>query len=795
MRVCSVCLVMIVLIGFAACSWSADAQPVRAVAQRITKPPVIDGKLDDSAWSKARELSGFVLLNAGEKPAAETRVKVLTDGTSLYFGFKCAEPNMDQLVARQTERDSQVWTDDSVEVILDPTHDRKGLLHLVVNSAGARYDATVKVTQGATAADPAWNGDWEAAGSKGKKEWYVEIKLPFSSLGVSPDEVPCMGVNFARERVAGARELSSWSPTADLFVNPARLGELIIPAADNSYITVDLTLPDSLYVGKQTTPLTITNKSKKKIELRFAYDVTGTANMVGNTEFVTVHPGRNAEGSYTLDMGGAGLFHFTARVEDRNGRIYYSVGRDYEVPGPVVVEELMYRLYHGKAEASLAVNLSPEQMANGELLVSLIAAGVTAPVEEKTIKGPLANPTPVSFDLSARPAGRYYIQVELRQADKAISRARSLPMPYKPDAPVGFDANGFLTVDGKPYFPVGMYTLQDGKGTDHDAVLREASEAGFNTTVFYAYTIETVTPLLDAAGRNGIKAFVYPTGPFSVVGADATLANAAKDVALRKNHPALLGWYLVDEPEGIGKAAVDKTRELYQIVKEADPNHPCSLVIMSPGAAAKYRACTDIMWIDPYPIPHSPVTYVTSCVSGAVKAVEKDKPVWTIPQAFDWNVWNTGKINGVHRPTNEEERCMTYLALVQGAKGIIYWAHTASKYYIRDYPDHWAYMKRLAGEMHDLTPVLLTPDSEVMPALEPKDAPVDLMVKKLGGETYVFAVNHDTKACTVKLSLPGMTASSLVEVLFETRSVAAADGAWQDDFKPLEVHVYKVAAP
>jgi len=795
MRVCSVCLAMIVLIGFAACSWSADAQSARAVAQRIIKPPVIDGKLDDSAWSKARELSGFTLIDSHGMPAAQTRVKVLTDGTSLFVGFKCDEPNMDQLVAKQTERDSQVWTDDSVEVIVDPTHDRQGLLHLVINSTGARYDSTIKITQGASAEDPAWNGDWEAAGSKGKKEWYVEIRLPFSALGVSPDEIPCMGVNFARERVAGARELSSWSPTADLFVNPAHLGELIIPAADNSYVTVDLKLPDTLYVGKQTTPFTITNKSKSKIQLRFSYTVTGTANMAGNTEYVIVQPGLDALGSFTLDMGGPGQFRFAARVEDIKGRILYSVGRDFDVPGPVVIEEAMYGLYHKRAEASIKVNVSPEQAAACELLVSLLAAGVTTPVEVATIKPPPTNPTPVSFDLSNRPAGRYYIQVELRQDGKVIYPARSRPMPYKPDAPVAFDANGFLTVDGKPYFPVGMYTLQDGKGSDHDSVLREASEAGFNTTVFYAYTIETVTPLLDAAGRNGIKAFVYPTGPFSVVGADATLANAAKDVAARKNHPALLGWYLVDEPEGIGKAAVGKTRELYQIVKETDPNHPCSLVIMSPGAAAKYRACTDIMWIDPYPIPHSPVTYVTSCVAGAVKAVEKDKPVWAIPQAFDWNVWNTGKVNGVHRPTNEEERCMTYLALVHGAKGIIYWAHTASKYYIRDYPDHWAYMKKLAGEMHDLTPVLLTPDSQVMPGLEPKDAPVDIMVKQLGGETYVFAVNHDTKACAVKLSLPGMTASVPVEVLFEKRSVAAENGAWQDDSTPLEVHVYKGAAP
>ena len=238
---------------------------------------------------------------------------------------------------------------------------------------------------------------------------------------------------------------------------------------------------------------------------------------------------------------------------------------------------------------------------------------------------------------------------------------------------------------------------------------------------------------------------------------------------------------------------MDKTRELYQIVKEADPTHPCSLVIMSPGAAAKYRWCTDIMWIDPYPIPHSPVTYVTSCVAGAVTNVEKDKPVWAIPQAFDWAVWNTGKVNGVHRPTNEEERCMTYLALVHGAKGIIYWAHTASQYYIRDYPEHWAYMKKLAGELHDLTPALLTPNVSRVVGLEPKDAPIDTMVKRLNDRTYVFAVNYDTKPSKVKVSLSESSVSAPVEVLFEERTVAAEKGSWTDEFKPLEVHVYRVA--
>ena len=350
---------------------------------------------------------------------------------------------------------------------------------------------------------------------------------------------------------------------------------------------------------------------------------------------------------------------------------------------------------------------------------------------------------------------------------------------------VSFNKDGFLTVEGKPFFPVGMYTIQSRDG-NHDACLKEAQEAGFNTTVYYALTTETLMPLLDAANRNGIKAFVYPTMPFSLRKGSETTETITKDVQDKMNHPALLGWYLVDEPEGIGKADTQKTYELYQLVKKLDPSHPCSLVIMSAKAAGDFKDCADVIWTDPYPIPSRPVTVVADQTTACIKAVE-GKPLWVVPQAFDWSVWNTGKVDKIHRPTPEEERCMTYLAVVHGAKGIIYWAHTGSKYYIHDYPEHWAAVKKIAGELKYLSPMLLTPDSKLKLTVE--GGSIDSMVKELGGSVYVFAVNRDSKECQAAFSVPGKWKA---EVLFEGRSVNVDGASWKDDFKPLEVHVYKL---
>jgi hypothetical protein len=68
------------------------------------------------------------------------------------------------------------------------------------------------------------------------------------------------------------------------------------------------------------------------------------------------------------------------------------------------------------------------------------------------------------------------------------------------------------------------------------------------------------------------------------------------------------------------------------------------------------------------------------------------------------------------------------------------------------------------------------------------------MVKTAGGCIYVFAVNRELDPCKAAFRLPGMTIMSKIEVLFEGRTHQAASGSWNDDFKPLEVHVYRLTA-
>ena len=773
-----------------------DAQSIRqAIAARISQPPVIDGRLTDPAWAAAKELDGFVLLNSLDKrPEAPTYVKALTDGEALFVGFRCVEPKMDRLKAETQDRDASVWQDDCVEVMIDPTNDRGRIYHLIANAVASRFDALCPVEgPEQTGEDKSWNGEWEVATSKGSGEWYAEFRIPFASVEISPDECPCVGINLARERFAGRHELTCWSPSRRVFINPACLGELVLASADGMHCTLEFPMPSTVFLGRQALEFKARNWSDAPARVKYIYRLTGTKEAWGDSDPVTIGPGRSKTMSLPINIADAGSYRLTLRLEEADsGRALYCLARQFEVPRVLEMKDSLYSLYHKRAEADVYANIPTSRAKGVELIISLLKEGTPAPIAEKKLIPPFASPIRASFDLAGQGSGTYKLRAEVRGGEQVLASMESRPMPYNPRPRIGFSPDGFLIVNNRPYFPVGIYTLQSKSG-DHDAVLAEARQAGFNTTVYYASNLPDVIPLLDAAHRNGIKAFVYPTKPFTYRTGKETVAEIVKDIEARKDHPALLGWYLVDEPEGIGKAGFDMVRELYQTVKQVDTDHPCSLVIMSPKAAADYSGCTDVMWIDPYPVPGRPVTYVSDCTAGAVAAVETNKAVWVIPQAFDWAVWHAGKVENVHRPTPEEERCMTYLALVHGAKGIIYWAHTASRYYIRDYPEHWAAVKKIAGELRDLSPALLTPDSKRELSVAPEGATVDTMVKELDGRVYVFAVNREPEPCSASFRLPGISPAVRVEVLFENRAFQAAGGSWKDDFKPLDVHVYRVS--
>ncbi|MGQ9487070.1 MAG: hypothetical protein ACUVTY_12300 [Armatimonadota bacterium] len=70
--------------------------------------------------------------------------------------------------------------------------------------------------------------------------------------------------------------------------------------------------------------------------------------------------------------------------------------------------------------------------------------------------------------------------------------------------------------------------------------------------------------------------------------------------------------------------------------------------------------------------------------------------------------------------------------------------------------------------------------------------PVHGMVKRYGGATYLFAVGMRNASTTAEFTLQNAPERATAEVLGEGRRIAVRRGRFMDDFKPYEVHLYRV---
>jgi hypothetical protein len=373
---------------------------------------------------------------------------------------------------------------------------------------------------------------------------------------------------------------------------------------------------------------------------------------------------------------------------------------------------------------------------------------------------------------------------------------------------VYIDENNTTVVDGRPFFPLGWY----GNGSARQAA--EIADSPFNCVLDYGTNAKPrreMLAYLDLLQQKGLKLIycmndVYPTATYYAEraweGVKGNEAIAAAVVPAYRAHPALLAWYLNDE---LPRALAPDMTSYYQRIRAADPNHPCYIVLCSMPELGCFTGTTDVLGVDPYPIPQSPVGMVSEWADKANLAVRGHKPVWLVPQAFAWyqhrppgsdraRIPTVEDLRTGRAPTYEESRCMTYLALTHGAKGLIYWCYYNLRV-LPQYQEMWDGMKRIGAEVRALEPALLSADDLGSAAFTPPTARLHTRLKREGDQLYLIAVNAGTTPCEAALDF-GRPVKAAAEVLFEHRQSELTGTVLRDRFEPLEAHVYavKVAA-
>ena len=198
------------------------------VARAVQLPyaPTIDGVLDESAWSAVVPLTEFYqcIPKLNVYPAAgRTEISVGHVGNNLYLGVKGYEPSTAYLVAEHSERDSDVWQDDCIEIFIDDDIVEHSYFTFHINSRGAYKDQHAR-----TAESERWNSRLKVATHVAETFWTAELELPladFRDEPVAAGEV--WGFNVARVRIGNAAEYGQWVPTYGMAHRPERFGLLV----------------------------------------------------------------------------------------------------------------------------------------------------------------------------------------------------------------------------------------------------------------------------------------------------------------------------------------------------------------------------------------------------------------------------------------------------------------------------------------------------------------------------------------------------------------------------------------
>ncbi len=160
-------------------------------------PPRIDGVLDDAVWREATHVDDFrqVFPYVGTAPSERTEVFLLTDGRTLYVGFRAWDSEVRKLVARRMLRDTvDMFWDDRVNLVLDTFRDHRNAYFFQMNPVGARRDGTAS---GSIEFENNWDGIWEGKTQVDAEGWSAEWAIPFQTLNFDPN-ADAWGINFER---------------------------------------------------------------------------------------------------------------------------------------------------------------------------------------------------------------------------------------------------------------------------------------------------------------------------------------------------------------------------------------------------------------------------------------------------------------------------------------------------------------------------------------------------------------------------------------------------------------------
>ena len=217
------------------------AQVKNLEGTKINTAPKLDGSLDDAAWQNVQEATDFITNTPvfGKTAIVRTTVKIVYDNSAIYVGaYLYDQPG--NIRKQMTVRDAEQRADvDYFAVFLDTYRDKQNAFQFLVTSRNVQTDARLSPNFPPNGfgsyGDVSWDAVWDSRVSMKPDGWVVEMKIPYSAIRFSKEDIQKWGIQFLRFTRLN-NETSFWSPvdpTISGFINQAgeltRLKNLVPP--------------------------------------------------------------------------------------------------------------------------------------------------------------------------------------------------------------------------------------------------------------------------------------------------------------------------------------------------------------------------------------------------------------------------------------------------------------------------------------------------------------------------------------------------------------------------------------
>ena len=191
-------------------------------ARKVNAPILIDGRLDDASWNSAKSIK-LSRIGGHKDDHQITTIKALYDDVNLYLGVFAKDSDV---WSSFTQRDSNTWEQEVVEVFIDALGNKRNYLELQVTPANVIFDAKFKRHRSNLEVARAWQMTGLATavhveGTLNKRDdtdtqFSVEMKIPIDEVpgGRAGVERGQWRTNFFRfdSLKTKRQQASGWSP-------------------------------------------------------------------------------------------------------------------------------------------------------------------------------------------------------------------------------------------------------------------------------------------------------------------------------------------------------------------------------------------------------------------------------------------------------------------------------------------------------------------------------------------------------------------------------------------------------